>query len=204
MAELYTGYPLFPGENEAEQLAYVMEIKGIPADYIIELSSRRNLFFEKDSTVPIIVTNSRGRRRLPNTKSLQNVLKKCQDLKFLDFIDQCLDCDPVNRMTPLEALQHEWILEGLPEKVLVHHRRMFGGREDKLNLKEASLTAVQGFPEEANSKSIYDIVNELKLADKRKQRAESQGTDHLISNMRSELSQGLNQSSRASESAQKT
>jgi hypothetical protein len=81
---------------------------------------------------------------------------------------------------------------------------MFGGREDKLNLKEASLTAVQGFPEEANSKSIYDIVNELKLADKRKQRAESQGTDHLISNMRSELSQGLNQSSRASESAQKT
>jgi len=30
MAELYTGYPLFPGENEAEQLAYVMEIKGIP------------------------------------------------------------------------------------------------------------------------------------------------------------------------------
>lgn len=48
MAELYTGYPLFPGENESEQLAYCMEIKGIPADYIIELSSRRNLFFEKD------------------------------------------------------------------------------------------------------------------------------------------------------------
>lgn len=108
----------------------------------------------------------------------------------MDFIDQCLDWDPVNRMTPLEALQHEWILEGLPEKVLVHHRRMFGGREDKLNLKEASLTAVQGFPEEANSKSIYDIVNELKIADRRKQRAESSGTDHLISNMRSELSLG--------------
>ena len=49
MAELYTGYPLFPGENEAEQLAYMMEIKGVPPDYIIDLSSRRNLFFEKDS-----------------------------------------------------------------------------------------------------------------------------------------------------------
>ena len=98
-----------------------MEIKGIPPEYIVELSSRRNLFFEKDSFVPIIVTNSRGRRRLPNTKTLQNVLKKCSDTKFLDFIDQCLDWDPVNRMTPLEALQHEWILEGLPEKVLVHH-----------------------------------------------------------------------------------
>ena len=70
MAELYTGYPLFPGENEAEQLAYVMEIQGVPPDYLVELSSRRNLFFEKDSFTPIVVTNSRGRRRLPNTKTL--------------------------------------------------------------------------------------------------------------------------------------
>ena len=143
----------------------MMEIKGVPPDYIVELSSRRNLFFEKDSIQPIIVTNSRGRRRLPNTKTLPNVLKKCQDEKFLDFIDLCLDWDPVNRMTPLEALQHEWILEGLPEKVLVHHQRMFGGKDDKMNLKEASLTAIQGFPEEANTKSIYDIVAELRQED---------------------------------------
>lgn len=26
LAELYTGYPLFPGENEAEQLACIMEV----------------------------------------------------------------------------------------------------------------------------------------------------------------------------------
>lgn len=26
MAELYTGYPLFPGENESEQLACIMEV----------------------------------------------------------------------------------------------------------------------------------------------------------------------------------
>ena len=170
MAELYTGYPLFPGENEAEQLAYIMEIKGVPPEYIIELSSRRNLFFEKDSFYPIIVTNSRGRRRLPSTKTLSNVLKKCTDAKFLDFIDQCLDWDPVNRMTPLEALQHEWILEGLPEKVLVHHRKMFGGLDDKMNLKEASLTGVQGFPEEANTKTIYDIVAEMRAEDQAKER----------------------------------
>ena len=38
MAELYTGMPLFPGENEAEQLALFMEVNGIPADYILDLS----------------------------------------------------------------------------------------------------------------------------------------------------------------------
>ena len=96
-----------------------MEVKDVPPDYIIELSSRRNLFFEQDSFFPIIVTNSRGKRRRPNTKNLSNVLLQCPDSKFIDFIDKCLDWDPVNRMTPLEALQHEWILEGLPDKVYV-------------------------------------------------------------------------------------
>jgi serine/threonine protein kinase len=38
MAELYTGMPLFPGENEQEQLALFMEVNGIPEDYILELS----------------------------------------------------------------------------------------------------------------------------------------------------------------------
>ena len=78
-------------------------------------------------------------------------------------------------MTPLEALQHEWILEGLPEKVLVHHQRMFGGKDNKINLKEASLTAVQGFPEEANTRTIYDIVAELRAEDQRKERRERKG-----------------------------
>ena len=72
-------------------------------------------------------------------------------------------------------MQHEWILEGLPEKVLVHHQRMFGGKEDKINLKEASLTAVQGFPEEANTKTIYDIVAELRQEDQRKERRNHKG-----------------------------
>jgi len=43
-------------------------------------------------------------------------------------------------MTPLEALHHEWILEGLPPKVLVHHQRMFGQKEDKNSIREATLT----------------------------------------------------------------
>ena len=47
---------------------------------------------------------------------------------------------------------------------------MFGGKEDKHNLKEASLTAVQGFPEEANTKTIYDIVADMRAEDQRKER----------------------------------
>jgi len=31
LVELYTGYPLFPGENEQEQLLCIMEVRYLPA-----------------------------------------------------------------------------------------------------------------------------------------------------------------------------
>lgn len=45
LAELYTGYPLFPGENEVEQLACIMEIMGLPPTSILERAKRRKVFF---------------------------------------------------------------------------------------------------------------------------------------------------------------
>lgn len=47
LAELYTGYPIFPGENEQEQLACIMEVLGLPEKDLIQRSSRRKLFFGK-------------------------------------------------------------------------------------------------------------------------------------------------------------
>ncbi|KAG1140952.1 hypothetical protein G6F37_004251 [Rhizopus arrhizus] len=64
IAELYTGTPLFPGENEQDQLGCIMEIIGAPQKHLIDRCSRRKLFFV---------------------------------------------WDPNQRMTPKEALAHEWI-----------------------------------------------------------------------------------------------
>lgn len=49
IAELYTGYPLFPGENEIDQLAYIMEICGVPPAEVLQLSTRKHLFFDDDN-----------------------------------------------------------------------------------------------------------------------------------------------------------
>jgi dual specificity tyrosine-phosphorylation-regulated kinase 2/3/4 len=106
-----------------------MEIKGVPPEFILDISSRKKLFFDT-SNDPIIVANSRGKKRKPFTKTLKGVLR-CNDISFLNFVDACLDWDPMSRLTPLEALQHEWIIEGLPAKVLLHHQRMFGMPDDK-------------------------------------------------------------------------
>lgn len=45
LAELYTGYPLFPGENEVEQLACIMELIDLPPEDLINQATRRRLFF---------------------------------------------------------------------------------------------------------------------------------------------------------------
>ncbi len=45
LAELYTGYPIFPGENEQEQLSCIMEVLGVPEKDFVNRSSRKKLFF---------------------------------------------------------------------------------------------------------------------------------------------------------------
>ncbi|KAG0232956.1 hypothetical protein BGW42_007769 [Actinomortierella wolfii] len=112
LAELYTGYPLFPGENEQEQLACIMEIQGIPDRSIIERSSRRKLFFDSNGN-PRLVINSKGKKRKPGSKTLAHALK-CNDPLFLDFLSRCLAWDPEKRMKPYEGLRHEWISDIRP------------------------------------------------------------------------------------------
>lgn len=109
LAELFTGYPLFPGENEAEQLACIMEVLDTPPVEQIEASPRRRLFFDR-AFQPRSVTNSRGRKRKPGTKNLASVLR-CDNMPFLCFLQGLLCWEPSERLTPEEALQHEFISE---------------------------------------------------------------------------------------------
>ena len=107
LAELFTGYPIFPGENEQEQLACIMEVFGPPEKHLIEKSSRKKLFFDSMGK-PRLTVSSKGRRRRPSSKDLRQALK-CDDEAFLDFIARCLRWDPSRRMNPHEANRHEFI-----------------------------------------------------------------------------------------------
>jgi len=107
LAELFTSYPLFPGENEMDQMACIMEIKGLPPDSMIMSAPRAKMFFGSDGQ-PYIVENSRGKKRYPGNKSLAQALK-CRDRDFIDFLSKCLEWEPHNRMNAEEALSHRWI-----------------------------------------------------------------------------------------------
>ncbi|GLI61096.1 hypothetical protein VaNZ11_003376, partial [Volvox africanus] len=112
LAELYTGYPLFPGEDEVEQLACIMEVSGSPPKELLDAASRRKLFFDSGGN-PRLQPNSQGRTRMPGSKTLQAILK-CNDPGFLDLLEKLLRWDPATRITPDQALQHVWIMDQNP------------------------------------------------------------------------------------------
>lgn len=107
LAELFTGYPLFPGENEQEQLACIMEIFGPPDKHLVERCTRKKLFFDSVGK-PRVTVSSKGRRRRPSSKTLSQALKS-EDEAFLDFISRCLRWDPDRRLKPQEAISHPFI-----------------------------------------------------------------------------------------------
>lgn len=111
IAELYIGLPLFPGESEMDQMMLIMELLGIPPLEIINQSTRRRVFFDSNLK-PRPHVNKKGMKRYPGNKLLQDVLRTSNS-NFLDFMKRCLDWSPVTRLTPEQAIDHSWILEGL-------------------------------------------------------------------------------------------
>ena len=74
LVELFTGYPIFPGESEQEQLSLIMEVRGIPPPRVLIQATRKKLFFDENDE-PLMVQNSKGKVRIPNGKDIQSVLR---------------------------------------------------------------------------------------------------------------------------------
>ena len=136
LAELFAGVPIFPGENEHEQLACIMEVLGVPDRHIVEKASRRKLFFDA-SGAPRPFVNAKGKRRRPGSKTLAAILK-CDDELFLDFIAKCLTWDPDKRLKPQPALRHPWILAGRRRQAAIKT----GGGPSGLSASKASKTGL--------------------------------------------------------------
>lgn len=130
LAELLTGHPLFPGEDEGDQLACVMELLGMPPQKILEQAKRAKNFINSKghprycgvNTLPTgatVLTGSRSRRGKtrgpPGSKDWSVALKGCEDPTFTDFLKKCLDWDPSSRLTPSQALRHPWLYHRLPK-----------------------------------------------------------------------------------------
>jgi dual specificity tyrosine-phosphorylation-regulated kinase 2/3/4 len=134
LAELFTGHPLFPGDNEVDLLMRVIEVLGNPPPNMIKNTTSKQfifgselfqfsffcfcrvhlflsvlLFFSPDGRGNLCITqNDKARTRVPGSKTLKEVLKT-DDEEFLDFVTRCLDWSPEDRMNADQGLAHPWL-----------------------------------------------------------------------------------------------
>ncbi|CAF0741533.1 unnamed protein product [Adineta steineri] len=130
LSELLTGMPLFPGEDEADQLSCIIEVIGMPSQKLLDASKRaRNFISSKGHPRYCTVTtlpdgtsvlqggrSKRGKQRgPPGSRDWTQALKNCDDPLFVDFLKRCLEWDPQTRLTPAQALRHSWLRRRLPK-----------------------------------------------------------------------------------------
>lgn len=124
LTELYTGIPIFPGENEADMLLCMMEVLGTPPEEIMNACTRKHVYFDNYGQ-PKIKPNSRGRKRMPGTRSLRGVLKGAED-DFFQIIEGCLKWNPAERIKPQDALKLNWLIDSPLEnrKRVIRHKKI--------------------------------------------------------------------------------
>ena len=90
LAELFTGVPVFPGENEFEQMKYMIDTLGMPPRTMMQRGSRRSVFFDEDGHV-----NSSVKATSTTLDIFCKPLKeRIEDADFLDFIESFLKWVP--------------------------------------------------------------------------------------------------------------
>ena len=123
LAELYTGIPIFPGEDEGDQLACIIELLGMPPQKLLEQSKRArnfisskgyprycNVTIQDDQVVLGPGKSKRNKiRGVPGSKAWTKALKECDDAVFIDFLKGCLQWNPEDRFSPSQAFRHDWI-----------------------------------------------------------------------------------------------
>ncbi|OMJ95068.1 hypothetical protein SteCoe_1606 [Stentor coeruleus] len=103
IAELYTGKALLPGDSEKNQLMLIVELLGLPPEYLINKSPRKKLFFNKDNTFKYS-TFTDSRPLIPGSRIID-----WPDNHIWDFVKSCLHWDPEYRLTPAQGLYHPWL-----------------------------------------------------------------------------------------------
>jgi dual specificity tyrosine-phosphorylation-regulated kinase 2/3/4 len=103
--EMLIGRPLWPGEDELEQLWMITGLLGPPPAELVAVGKRRDEFWDDD----LRMKAKPGATTIePGSMDLTKVLDK-PDPHLVDFLTQCLTWDPADRILAATALQHPWI-----------------------------------------------------------------------------------------------
>lgn len=105
--ELYKGVPIFQGTNENDQLCKIVEIIGNIPENLVQLSKRRQLFFNDNG----LLVSKEGVIVKPGINSVAGLIRNAEK-NFIDFLLECFKLDPNERFDAETALVHPWIKGG--------------------------------------------------------------------------------------------
>lgn len=134
VAELFLGWPLYPGSSEYDQIRYISQTQGLPTEHMLNSASKTAKFFYRDvdSTYPFwrlktpeeheAETNNKskearkyifnclddiGQVNVPtDIEGGQLLAEKTDRREFIDLLKRMLTIDQERRITPGEALNH--------------------------------------------------------------------------------------------------
>ena len=98
LIELFTGRPVFPGDNEKDQLFRIIYVLGMPPNEILDKANRKNVFLPFEKTV----------KMKWSLNDLINPSNRDEEL-FEEFVGTLLQWDPDQRPSADQALKHVWI-----------------------------------------------------------------------------------------------
>lgn len=137
VAELFLGWPLYPGSSEYDQIRYISQTQGLPTEHMLNNASKTTKFFyrDMDSTYPFWrlktpeeheaetgIKSKEARKYIFNClddigqvnvptdlEGGQLLAEKVDRKEFIDLLKRMLTMDQERRTTPGEALNHPFV-----------------------------------------------------------------------------------------------
>ncbi|RUS73189.1 hypothetical protein EGW08_019051 [Elysia chlorotica] len=138
IAELFLGWPLYPGSSEYDQIRYISQTQGLPAEHMLSSATKTARFFVRDNTdgsypfwrlkspeeheLETKIKSKEARKYIFNCLediSLINVptdmeggelpVEKLDRKDFVDLLKKMLTLDQDRRIVPREAIAHKFV-----------------------------------------------------------------------------------------------
>nr|XP_040048389.1 homeodomain-interacting protein kinase 1 isoform X1 [Gasterosteus aculeatus aculeatus]XP_040048390.1 homeodomain-interacting protein kinase 1 isoform X1 [Gasterosteus aculeatus aculeatus] len=136
IAELFLGWPLYPGASEYDQIRYISQTQGLPAEYLLSAGTKTSRFFNRgpDSSYPLwrlktpaeheaeMGIKSKEARKyifnclddmmqvnMTNLEGTDVLAEKADRREFIDLLKKMLTLDADKRITPMKTLSHPFV-----------------------------------------------------------------------------------------------
>ncbi|XP_064634600.1 homeodomain-interacting protein kinase 2-like isoform X2 [Lineus longissimus] len=139
IAELFLGWPLYPGSSEYDQIRYISQTQGLPAEHMLSSATKTSRFFNRETTegsypfwrlktpeeheAETRIKSKEARKYIFNClddmaqinvptdlEGVDLMAEKVDRREFIDLLKRMLTLDQERRITPGEALNHPFIV----------------------------------------------------------------------------------------------